>query len=872
MGDEDINPAPAKPEPVVVEDALAGGPLETEKVPEAAVSDEGETTAVPEKSSVGPSKLEKQATIRITSAGIQTYVDEKDSNTLSFENLTVHVPGGGWACCNCLDSPLKHYAQEYLGMSVDDRPSLYALDDVSGHVSAGEMVLVLTSETQYSSTLIRALTGRLNSQDEVYGTVLLNGIPIGSSYQQGWRRMAPYVSANDASHAAVLTVQETIAFAAECTYTELPTDAGETNAKLPSRRNEQIAATVKNLLEVLDLDGVADTVVGDENLRGISGGQKRRVTVGEMMTDRKTSFLGLENITDGLSSQDSLNLIRRLSKIGELYKVASVISLLQPSDEIVKLFDKVLVLTSNGEQAYFGPVDREMLQHVFLGTNDPEEIKKRDSGSICDLVLNHNADDPRKEDAVQERFLASSAHTAMLRGLAEIRAGAPPARDRDLARFLPTDKYNNKWAMQFSVIAKRRLKLVFRNAVTYTRVGIALVFGVIIGSLFSELNNDLIGSLSRTGYMFLNCFLVLMLSAAITIPQTFRDRVTLFKHRSAEFYSGRLAYVTQVLVDIPLAILEAVLLASLSYSWVGMNGGANHFFFFMGTLIGLEFAGQAFGRFLCAISRKQVYANSWSSVCLLIFGTVAGFMPGYNAIPPIFRWLSWITPASYAFEGLMINEFNNRTIAGITVGSGDGDGTSVGGISGLAWIGNFGLPRASWGPLDSIRLFDIFMLFILSLVFDFLGCYYVDRSREWYFYQIRRPQQKAKSLDFDKAKNVASNEDANGGDPEAGTLMGSSSKQGWPHSLTIQGLSYFVPLSKKSSSRRGMKLSIQSLLGPCLVHLAHKKRGKDSVESSKKDVPSTELQLLHGLDARFGRGRITALMGTRFVSIGLRVL
>ena len=58
---------------------------------------------------------------------------------------------------------------------------------------------------------------------------------------------------------------------------------------------------------------------------------------------------------------------------------------------------------------------------------------------------------------------------------------------------------------------------------TYTRIGIAIIFGIIIGSLFSVLENDLIGSLSRTGYTFLNIFLVLMLSAAITIPQTFRD-------------------------------------------------------------------------------------------------------------------------------------------------------------------------------------------------------------------------------------------------------------------------------------------------------------------------------------------------------------
>ena len=774
---------------------------------------------------------------------MRAIVDEKEEITVSFENLTVYLAGDDnnsktAACCLCnqLASPLASCAVKYFGVSVDARPSQYALTNVSGVIQSGEMVLVLSTADLYASTLIQAVTGRLARQQEITGCMRLNGIPVASpQHWQGWRRMAPHVFASDTSHSPILTVQETVLFAAQCT-----------NANDDNQQNEeQLSARVQLILQALDLGHVRDTVVGDENIRGVSGGQKRRVTIAEMLMDRHASFLGLENITDGLSSTDSYNLIAQLQQACANLKLSALVSLLQPSDEIVQLFDKILVLTHDGEMVYFGKVDREALRDVFLGPQaDPA---KEDTGSICDLVLG------RQDEAILGRFQASQDYTDLMETTNQLRN--VPASKRDLSRLLPTQKYATPWWYQFKTIGRRRLKLIARNAVTYTRIGIAIVFGLIIGSLFSELNNDLIGSLSRTGYMFLNCFLVLMLSAAITIPQTFRDRVTLFKHRSAEFYSGRIAYITNVLLDIPLSILEAIILASISYFWIGMKSGADHFFFFLGSLIGLEFFGQAFGRFLCAVSRKQVSANTMSSIFLLVFGTVAGFMPAYNAIPPVLRWLSWLTPASYAFEGLMINEFYGRNISAVALASDDGT-VELGRLPGSGWVGNFGLPRADWGPTDSIKVFDVMMLFVGALIVDIMGCYFVEHTRDWFFNQTVRPQRKAKSQDFDRPDAAQLADSGATGDP-----AGESSEisPDWPQSLNIKELSYYVELKAKS---RPMRLSVESILGPCLTKCARKDLGKFSSHSSLTEE-LRELRLLDQVDATFRRGRITALMGTR---------
>lgn len=486
---------------------------------------------------------------------------------------------------------------------------------------------MLGSSGSGKSTLLRALCGRLNETDELYGTVSLNGMPIGKS-NQSWRRMCSYVSADDGTHSPVLTVGETFRFAAQCT-----SDGKTDDMTLETR--------VDTMLDALGLSHCKDTVVGDENLRGVSGGQKRRVTVGEMLLNPHSRVFCLDNITDGLASTDSYSLLNQISGACKKNGLAAVITLLQPSDEIVQLFDKLLVLSSDGQPTYFGPVDREKLREVFVGDADPNVA---DSGSIADLVLS--------KEAVPVSYLESPLHRDLMEEIGGVRSSAPLAEDREAAlqAILPHTKYSTSGWYQAQIIASRRLKLIMRNSMTYARVVIAIVFGVIVGSLFSALHDDTIGALGKTGYIFLSSFLVLMLSAAVTLPDGFRQRITLFKHRNAEFYSGRIAYLVQWALDFPLSVIEATLIASISYWWVGMTPGASHFFLFLFALIGLESYGQAFGRVLCALSRTQVSANVASSLCILLFATVGGFMPTFNAITKILRWLSWVTPVAYAFE------------------------------------------------------------------------------------------------------------------------------------------------------------------------------------------------------------------------------
>ena len=273
-------------------------------------------------------------------------------------------------------------------------------------------------------------------------------------------------------------------------------------------------------------------------------------------------------------------------------------------------------------------------------------------------------------------------------------------------------------------------------------------------------------------------------------------------------------------------------------------------------------------------------------------------MPNYLAIPGVLRWLSWVTPASYAFEGIMINEFFGRTIDTVPV-SGTG-GPTVPGMPGQAWLDTYALPRAGFAEAETMQIFDIFMLFGLALTFDLMGWYMVEHCRDWYFMKVRRSTPITKSFGFsesltkqfgvpkvtlplagggDKAKAQADNKESTSfssdkEDVEQNTIeeVGASDTTSplldVTSTLSARNLSYFVPMPGKHKPKR---FSMKALLGPVLARMSRatvRSAGASLRTSSTSDVgdepqkSSPELQLLHGINCRFESGRICALMGT----------
>ncbi|PON89426.1 ABC transporter-like [Trema orientale] len=172
---------------------------------------------------------------------------------------------------------------------------LTILQDVSGVIKPGRMTLLLGPPSSGKTTLLLALAGRLASNLKVSGNVTYNGHGVNEFVPQ---RTAAYISQHDV-HFGKMTIRETLAFSARCQgvgsrydmLAELSKREKEVNIepdpdidvfimKAVALEGREIGVVTDYVLKVLGLEVCSDTMVGDEMLKGISGGQRKRLTIG----------------------------------------------------------------------------------------------------------------------------------------------------------------------------------------------------------------------------------------------------------------------------------------------------------------------------------------------------------------------------------------------------------------------------------------------------------------------------------------------------------------------------------------------------------------------------------------------------------------
>lgn len=209
------------------------------------------------------------------------------------------------------------------------------LSELSGHVKSGEMCALMGPSGSGKSSLLGLLAGHIPAAGRLEsGSVLFNGAPLDALF----RRQAGLVFQDDLLLAA-LTVRETVEFAAKL---RLPQHLGDAARE----------ARVQETLEQLGLLGCADTQIGNEKQRGVSGGERKRAAVASALVARPP-LLFLDEPTSGLDAATALLLVRALRRSAQRGMMV-ICSVHQPRSNIYSAFDSLLLL-ARGRTAYFGP-------------------------------------------------------------------------------------------------------------------------------------------------------------------------------------------------------------------------------------------------------------------------------------------------------------------------------------------------------------------------------------------------------------------------------------------------------------------------------------------------------------------------------------
>ncbi|KAG2760237.1 ABC transporter G family member 31 [Phytophthora cactorum] len=543
------------------------------------------------------------------------------------------------------------------------------LKNVSGVFKPGTITLVLGQPGSGKSSLMKLLSGRFPDQKNVTveGEVTYNGAPANELLRR-LPQFVSYVTQRD-KHYPSLTVKETLEFAHACCgggFSERDAQhfAGgtpEENLAALDAARAMFKHYPDIVIQQLGLDNCQNTIVGDAMTRGVSGGERKRVTTGEMEFGNKYVMM-MDEISTGLDSAATFDIITTQRSIAKKFRKTVVISLLQPSPEVFELFDDVVIL-NEGHVMYHGPRAEALGYFESLGFNCPP---RRD---VADFLLDLGTDKqsqyevnsipsssiPRSASQFADVFTRSAIYQHMME---DLHGPVHPSLIEDKAKHIdPIPEFHqNFWDSTIRVV-QRQITLTTRDtAFLVGRSVMVILMGLLYSSVFyqfDETNAQLV-----MGIIF-NAVLFVSLGQQAQIPMFMAAREVFYKQRRANFFRTSSFVLSNSVSQIPLGFAESLVFGSIVYWMCGYVSTIEAFLLFELMLFMTNLAMAAWFFFLSCASPDLNVANPMSMVSILFFVLFAGFVITKEQIPDYLIWIYWINPMAWSVRALAVNQYTD---------------------------------------------------------------------------------------------------------------------------------------------------------------------------------------------------------------------
>ncbi|KAL6842808.1 hypothetical protein ACP4OV_027652 [Aristida adscensionis] len=548
------------------------------------------------------------------------------------------------------------------------------LHDVSGIIKPRRMTLLLGPPGSGKTTLLLALAGKLDKDLRVAGNVTYNGHGMNEFVPQ---RTAAYISQHDL-HIGEMTVRETLAFSARCQgvgsryemLTELarrekaanikPDHDIDVYMKASAMGGQESSIVTDYILKILGLDICADTVVGNEMLRGISGGQRKRVTTGEMLVGPARALF-MDEISTGLDSSTTYQIVNSLRQTIHILGGTAVISLLQPAPETYNLFDDIILL-SDGQVVYQGPREHVLEFFEFMGFRCParkgvadflqEVTSRKDQGQYW-----YRQDRPYRfvpvkkfADAFRTFHVGRSIQNELLE---------PFDRTRSHPAALATSKFGVSRMELLKATIDRELLLMKRNAFMYIfkAVNLTLMAFIVMTTFFrTNLHRDPSYGAVYMGALYF-ALDTIMFNGFAELAMTVMKLPVFFKQRDLLFFPAWAYTIPSWILQIPITFLEVGVYVFTTYYVIGFDPSVSRFFKQYLLLLALNQMSSALFRFIAGIGRDMVVSHTFGPLTLLAFATLGGFILARPDVKKWWIWGYWISPLSYAQNAISTNEF-----------------------------------------------------------------------------------------------------------------------------------------------------------------------------------------------------------------------
>ncbi|KAJ5102563.1 hypothetical protein N7532_003092 [Penicillium argentinense] len=545
-----------------------------------------------------------------------------------------------------MNRTVQNFSWSGLTVTVKDRQSKQATDlinSITGDVKQGELVALMGPSGCGKTTLLNVLARRpAGSGAKVMGDSYVNGVRIDNG---AFGRMTSYVEQEDALIGS-LTVRETLKFAADLS---LPSSVSK------GQRIERI----RTLLEAFGIQQQANTLVGTPIRKGISGGQKRRVSVvSQLITCPKILFL--DEPTSGLDSRASFEVISYAKELARANNIIIIASIHQPSTTTFELFDKLLLLSA-GRTCYFGPVAavddyfRDIGHPIPDHTNPAEfllDIVSSDFGNAKGLGV---AQDRVKK--IQQSWADSAEAQAITRQVSD----QVRQEGKDDGKVEVDDLARPGGARITAALLHRSFIKSYRDVVAYgIRIVMYLGLAIMMGTVWLRLHpsQDYIQPFVNAIF-FGSAFMSFM--AVAYVPAFLEDRANFAKERANGLYGATPFVISNFLIGLPFLFIISMLFSIVSYWLSNFRPGGDAFMTWVMWIFLDLVAAESLVVFVTAMFPNFVISLALVAFANGLWMSVGGFLVTPKILNPFWKYVfHYIDYQAYVFQGMMVNEFSQR--------------------------------------------------------------------------------------------------------------------------------------------------------------------------------------------------------------------
>ncbi|KAI1469035.1 ABC transporter ABCl1 [Daldinia caldariorum] len=540
------------------------------------------------------------------------------------------------------------------------------LRNFDGVVHKGEMLVVLGPPGSGCSTFLKTIAGETNGIYVGEGSYFNYQGLTAEEMHKNHRGEAIYTAEVDV-HFPMLTVGDTLTFAASARAPRHLPAGVDKNTYVQHLRDVTMA--------MFGISHTVNTRVGNEYVRGVSGGERKRVTISEAALSR-APLQCWDNSTRGLDSANAVEFCKTLRTETELFGTTACVSIYQAPQSAYDYFDKALVLYE-GRQIFFGRADEAKQYFVNLGFECPARQTTPDfltsMTSPGERVVRPGFEGrvPRTPDEFAKAWKESANYEALQAEIEQYKQEHPlngpdaeafraSKRAQQAAGQRPKSPYTMSFYQQIMLCLWRGWqRLIGDPSLTIGSLIGNFVMALIIGSVFYNMQPNTSSFYQRGALLFFAC-LMNAFSSALEILTLYAQRPIVEKHSRYALYRPSAEAVASMLVDMPYKIANSIVFNLVLYFITNLRREPGAFFFYLLFVFFTVMTMSMIFRTIGSASRTLSQAMVPAALLILDLVIFTGFVIPIDYMLGWCRWLNYLDPLAYAFESLIVNEFHNR--------------------------------------------------------------------------------------------------------------------------------------------------------------------------------------------------------------------